>query len=73
MSKYGYLELFFEGPFDFEITRVDCRYSNVTSEQMTLHRRFNAMCLLGRFTNMQQNERHIDKIIAEAIFDARGS
>ena len=24
MSKYGYLELFFEGPFDFEITRVDC-------------------------------------------------
>ena len=25
MSKYGYLEVFQpEGPFDFEITRVDC-------------------------------------------------
>ena len=24
MSKYGYLELIFEGPFDFEITSVDC-------------------------------------------------
>ena len=24
ISKYGYLEVFEEGPFDFEITRVDC-------------------------------------------------
>ena len=23
MSKYGYLEVFSEGPFDFEITRLD--------------------------------------------------
>ena len=28
MSKYGYLELFFEGPFDFEITGVDCSCSD---------------------------------------------
>ena len=27
MSKYGYLEIL-EGPFDFEITRVDCIYSH---------------------------------------------
>ena len=26
MSKYGYLEVFQESPFDFEITRVDCIY-----------------------------------------------
>ena len=24
MSKYGYLDGVSEGPFDFEITRVDC-------------------------------------------------
>ena len=26
ISKYGYLEVFQAGPFDFEITRVDCNY-----------------------------------------------
>ena len=29
MSKYGYLEVFFEGPFDFEITRVDCTFFDI--------------------------------------------
>ena len=27
MSEYGYLEVLLEGPFDFEITRVDCTKS----------------------------------------------
>ena len=37
MSKYGYLELFFEGPFEFEITRVDCI---LRSEGTLLHLKF---------------------------------
>ena len=28
MSKYGYLKVFQKGPFDFEITRVDCTEIN---------------------------------------------
>ena len=31
MSKYGYLEVVLEGPFDFEIMRVDCNSSLIKS------------------------------------------
>ena len=37
MSKYGYLDVFFEGPFDFEITRVDCIFNvRLSSSTMRL-------------------------------------
>ena len=36
VSKYGYLEVFFEGPFDFEITRVDCSKS-LDKESTEMH------------------------------------
>ena len=44
MSRYGYLELFFEGPFDFEITRVDCIFNGIPEERKCMNRKEKTSC-----------------------------
>ena len=47
MSKYRYLESDSEGPFDFEITRVDCNFVLAKKHEETSKRkRFKMLVLL---------------------------